>query len=161
MISLSLTRARHQSAAAAAARAVISFRDDERLVVDLDAGNADYLRAAVTRRGKHAFDWVETADGFLIGVDVAAIQTIDWHPPDGPAPSWLDRDHLALRFCTGRADRFGHIAPDDIDRLRGATLGGCAGKRFKPDAGTGAAPIPLQGLCLATLPACWMDAEEG
>jgi hypothetical protein len=163
MISLSPSRVRAEPAAMTA-RAVLSFCDGERLVVDVDAENAGYLRAAFARRGKHSFDWFETMDGFLVGVDLGAIETIDWHPPavSAPVPSRPDRHHLALRFSPGGAERLAQISPDDIDRLRGATIGGCAGKCFKPNCTDApAAPIPLQRLRLATLPACWMDAEGG
>jgi hypothetical protein len=163
MISLSLNRTRDQRAAPVATRVALSFRDGERLVVDVDAENGSYLRAAFARRGRRSFDWFETRDGFLIGIDLAAIEAIDWHPPAAPAPelSPLDRHHLALRFGRGAVERFEQIAPEDIDRLRGVTIGGCAGKRFAPDgAGSPAASVALQGLELATLPVFWMDAEE-
>ncbi len=165
-LSLSWTRYRRAAAEPAAeARAVLHFHGGERLVVDVDAENGGHLRAGFDRRGKRPFDWFETTDGFLIGVDLAAIEAIDWQSPAAPAPaaSRLDRDHLVLRFGSGDALRLSQIAADDIDRLRGATVCGHAGGRFRLEerAGGPAAAIPLEGLLFATLPGPWMDAEPG
>jgi hypothetical protein len=147
----------------AASRAVLHFRNGERLVVDVDAENGSHLRAPFERPGKRRFDWFETTDGFLVGADFAEVAAIEWLPPAAAAPeaSPLDDDHLVLRFSDGHALRLSQIAADDIDRLRGATICHRAGNPFQLGecAGARAVSVRVETLALATLPARWMDAE--
>ena len=167
-----MLRRRRPTMPEAGSRAVLHFRDGSQFVVDVDAENGSSLRDsfqprvfwfAPGNRSKRSFAWFETADAFLIGVDLAFVSAIEWLPAGIAAPTAtpIDRDHLVLRFRNRPALRLSQIFWDDIARLRGATIGKRDGDPFALTAcfGPRVASVVTGTLTLATLPAAWMDVD--
>lgn len=137
----------------------VSFRlrTGETLKVEVDHENHEYLRGWL-KPGAGAFVWFETADGCLMGVNLAHAEEI---AAEAGAPLVWSREQLTLRFSDGASMRLPKIAGATIDYLQGATIrAGHGAPLYALRCGGETVSLDLASLACVTLPAAWLDEPE-
>lgn len=143
---------------AAPQRIAFRLRTGERFAVDLDDENHDYLRGWLRRERTPVFVWFETADGCLVGLNLAHVEEMAAGAgASGGRLSWT-RDGVTLRFADGTSRELPKIAGEAIDYFQGATLRVSCGERQHSLRCTGeTVTVDLGTLSCVTLPAAWLD----
>lgn len=129
----------------------IAFRlaTGETLTVAVDDENRAYIRGWLARAGAAAFIWFETADGCLVGINLAHVADAAELGRTESSP-W-SRDCVVLRFSDGGLQQLPKITGETIDYFQGASIGAA---QHRPDC---CGEIDFERLMCVTLPAAWLD----
>jgi hypothetical protein len=142
----------------------LRLRTGEEIVVEVDGENQDYICGCLAG-GPEAvrFMWFETADGCLLGVNLAHVDAVAWNAaePDAPDRSPWRRDCAAMRFSDGTSMQLPEIAGEAIEYLEGATIQAHRRQAFYllRYADGRAVSINLETLMCVAMPATWLDVD--
>lgn len=136
----------------------LRLRTGETLRVEVDDENHDYIRGWLKPGCAPAFIWFETADGCLMGINLAHVEEAVSGAAEPANPSPWNRDRVVLRFSDGASMQLPKITGETIDYLQGATIRAPRGEHlYGLCCGGETVSLDLDTLMCVTLPAAWLD----